>query len=98
MCWQAHKKMGTSDFLCHRQEEFLGQELVWKGDSVTRQPYEDKAVQTTGARTRPPHSKAETQKDKSHETSEETTNPVLRRLPGCDGQSEDCAMTDWVWI
>ena len=41
--------MGAGNFLCHRQELFLGQELSLKGDSVTRQPDHRQANKTNTA-------------------------------------------------
>ena len=41
--------MGAGNFLCHRQELFLGQELSLRGDSVTRQPDHRQANKTNTA-------------------------------------------------
>ena len=91
-CLHAHKNLGTEDFICHRQEgqplESLRQGLVWKEDSVTRQPCAHKATQTSGSN----HARLGEPGGELTKAEETTTNQMPKRQ---DDQLDDGAMTDW---
>ena len=74
--------MGTNDFLCHCQEQFLGQELVWKEDSVTLRPRSDKATRTEAS-------------DRELRSSDRELSRELRYASEQESQSRDGASPDW---